>query len=58
MGTGIVGIVKLATGWTTEESEFEPGTVKNVHFSFSSRPALGPTQFPIQWVPGGSFPRG
>jgi hypothetical protein len=24
----------------------------------SSSPALGPTQSPIQWVPGGSFPRG
>jgi hypothetical protein len=29
-----------------------PGRVKNVHFSISSRPALGSTQPPIQWVPG------
>jgi hypothetical protein len=26
-----------------------PGTVKNFFFSMSSRPALGPTQLPIQW---------
>jgi hypothetical protein len=29
-----------------------PGRVKNFHFSMSSRPALGSTQPPIQWVPG------
>jgi hypothetical protein len=28
-----------------------PGRVKNVLFSMSSRPALGSTQPPIQWVP-------
>jgi hypothetical protein len=27
-----------------------PGSVKNISFSTSSRPALGPTQRPIQWV--------
>jgi hypothetical protein len=27
-------------------------------FSTSSRPALGPIQPPIQWVPGGSFSGG
>jgi hypothetical protein len=30
--------------------------VKNFHFSMSSRPALGFTQPPIQWVPGGLSP--
>jgi hypothetical protein len=29
-----------------------PGRVKNYYFSISSRPALGSTQPPIQWVPG------
>jgi hypothetical protein len=29
-----------------------PGSVKNFLFSTSSRPAVGSTQPPIQWVPG------
>jgi hypothetical protein len=29
-----------------------PGGGKSFHFSISSIPALGPTQPPIQWVPG------
>jgi hypothetical protein len=29
---------------------------KNFHFSMSSRPALGPTQPPIQWAPGALSP--
>jgi hypothetical protein len=33
-----------------------PGGVKNFRFSISSRPALGPTQLPIQWVPGARTP--
>jgi hypothetical protein len=33
-----------------------PGRVKNFHFSTSSRPALGPTQPPIQRVPGALSP--
>jgi hypothetical protein len=32
-----------------------PGRVKNIHFSMSSRPALGSTQPPIQWVPTALF---
>jgi hypothetical protein len=34
-------------GWSSS-----PGRVKNFLFSKSSRPALGSTQPPIQWVPG------
>jgi hypothetical protein len=34
-----------------------PGRVKIFHFSMSSRPALGSTQSPIQWVQG-LFPGG
>jgi hypothetical protein len=33
-----------------------PGMVKNFLFSTSSRPALGPTQPPIQWVSGVLYP--
>jgi hypothetical protein len=33
-----------------------PGKVKNFLFSKSSRPALGSTQPPIQWVPRGLSP--
>jgi hypothetical protein len=29
-----------------------PGRVKNFHFFMLSRPALGSTQPPIQWIPG------
>jgi hypothetical protein len=34
-----------------------PSRVKNFLFSTSSRPALGPTQPPIQWVSGAVSPR-
>jgi hypothetical protein len=48
--------VGIATGYGLDDQggglEFESGRVKNVHFSISSRPALGFTQSPIKWVPG------
>jgi hypothetical protein len=44
-------VVGIATGYE-QGSEFESGRVKNFLFSTSSRPALGSTQPPIQWVPG------
>jgi hypothetical protein len=34
-----------------------PGWVKNFLFSKSSRPVLGSTQPPIQWVPGALSPK-
>jgi hypothetical protein len=33
-----------------------PGKGKNFYFSTMFRPALGPTQLPIQWVPGAKWP--
>jgi hypothetical protein len=44
-------------GWTTEGLEFESVWSKNFHFSIMSRPALGYTHPPIQWVPGALSPR-
>jgi hypothetical protein len=42
----------LATGWTTERSRFDPRKRwKDSPLTSVSRPALGPTQPPVQWVP-------
>jgi hypothetical protein len=40
----------------TRARSSSPGRVKNFHFSMSSRPALGPTQPPIQREPGALSP--
>jgi hypothetical protein len=51
------------SGWHSQYSDWllagqprgqssSPGRIKNFLFFTSSRPALGPTQPPIQWVPG------
>jgi hypothetical protein len=52
-------IVGIATGYGLDNrgvGSSNPGRVKNFLFSMSSRPALGPTQHPIQWVPGVKWP--
>jgi hypothetical protein len=46
--------VGIATGYDLDDhggGSSGPGKVKNVHISISSRPSLGSTQPPIQWVP-------
>jgi hypothetical protein len=51
--------VGIATGYGLDYQigrSSNPGGGKNVHFSMSSRPALGSTQPPIQWVPGALSP--
>jgi hypothetical protein len=60
--TKITCIVKIITDWLgaglPRGRGSSRGVGKNFHFSTSSRPALGPTQPPIQRIREGPFPRG
>jgi hypothetical protein len=53
--------VSIATGYGFDDREVgvpSPGKTKNFHFSMSSKLTLGPTQPPIQCVPGAISPGG
>jgi hypothetical protein len=53
LGAGIAQSVRAGRPRGRSSS---PGRVKNFLFSKSSRPNLGSTQPPIQWVPGALSP--
>jgi hypothetical protein len=50
--------VGIAMGYELDGRSSIPGLGKRFLYSTASRPALGPTQPPIQWVTGGPLPRG
>jgi hypothetical protein len=50
MNQGRDSVVGIATGSGLDDQS--PGRVENFFFATSSRPALGSTQPPIQWIPG------
>jgi hypothetical protein len=53
-GAGLAQAVQcLTAGWTTGRSGFDPWQGQRIFPVASvSRPALGPTHPPVQWVPG------
>jgi hypothetical protein len=53
LGAGVAQAVQCLTkGWTTRQSGFDPRRgQRTFHLASVSRPALGPTQLPVQWLP-------
>jgi hypothetical protein len=52
-------VVGIATGYGLDDRGVGvrvPGRIKDFLFCTSSRPSVGPTQPPIQWVPGALSP--
>jgi hypothetical protein len=49
---------QYTTGWTIGRSRFDPRQGQIFLLAPASRPALGPTQPPIRWVPGVKRGRG
>jgi hypothetical protein len=57
IGAAVAQVVLcLTTGWTIEVRSLTGA--EDFFLAPASRPVLGPTQPPIQWVPGGPFPEG
>jgi hypothetical protein len=48
---------ELRAGWSRNFGSI-PDKGKRILFFMVSRPALGPKNPPVQWVPGDSFPGG
>jgi hypothetical protein len=51
MGAGMAqSLFLLVTHWQPRSRSSRTGWVKNILFFISSKPALGPTQSPIEWI--------
>jgi hypothetical protein len=59
MRSNPVEFFNVALGYGLDDRGFDSPQGRGIFlFTTVSRPVLGPTQRPIQWVPGGSFPEG
>jgi hypothetical protein len=56
---GVTRVPQYSVWLRTGRPGFDPRQRQRIFpLTCASRPALGPTQPPVQWVPGGSFPGG